>query len=340
VNTQHGPEYRDSGQHAKWPRKDDVLGRRLWRGAREEDIRTGIGKCFGTFGELLQGVLPGQEREFLVTLPVARYSTARFTAFAGSHEICVYPSHKEKSRQLAEKLLHVFDPDAGGLLSVQSELPAGKGFASSSADMVATARAIQSALGVSISRAFLAQVMSSIEPSDGVMYRGIVSFYHREGVLRKFLGYLPSLFIVGIDEGGQIDTVKFNERSKPLGQVHRAEYKNLLLGIERAVAHGDLKSVGEISTRSAILNQHILPKNHLDLLLDMRRRYKTLGVVATHSGTQLGLLLDPDSSNHSQSLPAIFNELSQYCPDVRVHRTHGFHRPDGPAGEPLRLQAI
>jgi uncharacterized protein involved in propanediol utilization len=304
--------------------KNDVHGYRLWNQAREEGARTGIGRCFGSFGELLQGVLPGQEREFLVTLPIARYSTAKFTALSVSREIYVYPSYKEKSRRLAEKLMRIFDLDTGGFLSVQSELPTGKGCASSSADMVATALAIQAAFGVSISRASLAQLMSSIEPSDGVMYQGVVSFYHREGVLRKFLGYLPSLSIVELDEGGQVDTVEFNGRSRACGQARRAEYENLLLGIERAVARGDLRSLGEISTRSAILNQDILSKAHLDLLLDMRQRYEALGIVVAHSGTQLGLLLDSNSLNHSQSLPAIITELAHYCPEVRIHLTHDF----------------
>ena len=306
----------------------DVHDYHLWKEASEVDTKTGIGSCFGTFGELLQGVLPDQEREFLVTLPIARYSTARFTAFSESREVCVYPPHKDKTRRLADKMMHVLDLDSGGSLSIRSELQPGKGFASSSADMVAAALAIQSAFGVSISRASLAQVMSSIEPSDGVMYRGIVSFYHREGVLRRFLGCLPSLTIVGLDEGGQVDTVEFNERSKPFGRAHRAEYEYLLLGMERATARGDLRTLGEISTRSAIMNQEMLPKNHLDLLLDMRRRYEALGVVVAHSGTQLGLLLDPESSNHSQSLPAITNELLQYCPDVCIHRTHDFRTPN------------
>jgi L-threonine kinase len=82
--------------------------------------------------------------------------------------------------------------------------------------------------------------------------------------------------------------------------------------------------LGEISTRSAILNQDLLPKPHLDLLLDMRRRYKALGIVNAHSGTHLGLLFDPGSLNRSQSLPAILNELAQYCPNVGVYRTHDF----------------
>ena len=303
---------------------EDVFGHRLSDRAREEATRTGFGRCFGTFGELLQGALPGWGREFLVTLPIDRYSTAAFAASSGSREVRVFPSHKEKSRRLAESLMHAFGLRSGGVLSVQSELPSGKGCASSSADMVATALAVQSAFGISIPRASLARIMSEIEPSDGVMYRGIVSFYHREGVLRKFLGCLPPLTIVGLDEGDQVDTVEFNGRPKPFGQARRAEYEDLLLGIERAVARGDLKTLGEVSTRSAILNQDILPKTHLALLLEMRQRYEALGVVVAHSGTHLGLLLGPDSLNRSQSLPAIVDELNQHCPGVSIYRTHGF----------------
>lgn len=286
--------------------------------------RVGVGRCFGTFGELLQGVLPDRGREFLVTLPISRHSTATFTVSPEAREIRAYPSYKEKSRRLAEKLLHIFGRDSGGFLSIESELPAGKGCASSSADLVATARAIQSAFGVSISRASLARVMSSIEPSDGVMYPGTISFYHREGVLRKSLGYLPPLTIVGLDEGGQVDTIEFNARPKPFGRARRVEYEDLLLELERALARRDLHAVGEISTRSAILNQEILPKTHLDLFLDMRRRYDALGVVAAHSGTHLGLLLNPDSSNGSESLPGIVSELSQHRPNVCIHRTYDF----------------
>ena len=39
---------------------------------------TGVSSAFGTFGELLQGVLPEEDGDFLVTLPVARWTMARF----------------------------------------------------------------------------------------------------------------------------------------------------------------------------------------------------------------------------------------------------------------------
>ena len=297
--------------------------------AREGGTRIGVGRCFGTFGELLQGVLPDRGRKFLVTLPIARYSTVRFTTLSGSRDVYVSPSHKEKSRRLAEKLIQILNLDAGGVLLVQSELSEGKGHASSSADMVATALAIQSAFNLSLPPAYLAQIMSNIEPSDGVMYRGIVSFYHREGALRKFLGYLPSLTIVALDEGGQVDTIDFNKRCKPFSRTKRAKYESLLLEAERAVARGDLEALGEVSTRSAIMNQEMLPKPHLDLLLYMRERYDALGVVIAHSGTHLGLLLDPNSLDYPSKLSAITAELKRHSLNVNIHRTHDFRERRG-----------
>lgn len=292
----------------------------------KKGTRTGVGRCFGTFGELLQGVLPDRNREFLVTLPITRYSIVRFTAFPDFRSVYAFPLHKEKSKRLAERLIQILNPGGGGVLHVQSELPEGKGQASSSADMVATALAIQSAFDLPLSPAILARVMSSIEPSDGLMYQGIVSFYHREGALGKFLGYLPSLTIVALDEGGQVDTVDFNEWPKPFSWAKRAEYENLLFEIERAVASGDLESLGEVSTRSAIMNQEILPKAHLDLLLDMRERHDALGVVIAHSGTHLGLLLDPNSPNYLSKLSAITTELTRHSPDVNTYYTHDFRK--------------
>ncbi len=68
VDTRHSEDYQNSEQHARWHMKNDVRGHMLWKEAREEGARTGIGRCFGTFGELIQGVLPGQEKEFLVAV--------------------------------------------------------------------------------------------------------------------------------------------------------------------------------------------------------------------------------------------------------------------------------
>ena len=294
---------------------------------RGDGAKTGVGSCSGTFGELLQGALPPGGKRFLVTLPITDRSTAEFTALPGTRGVEVFPARKEKSRRLAEELLRTFDIGAGGTLHIRSELPEGKGLASSSADMVATARAIGRACGVRIPRRILARMMSGIEPSDGVMYRGIVSFYGQEGVLRASLGSLPPMTVVALDEGGQVETTGQTGAHAYRGAGRLAEYEDLLLGLESAVGRRHLPTVGEISTRSAILNQDVLPKRYLELFLDLRARHGALGVVAAHSGTCLGLLLDPGSSPYRETFSALMDELAPHRPGVRVYRTRGSDDP-------------
>ena len=292
-------------------------------------MRTGVGWCHGTFGELLQGALPAEGREFLVTLPITEGSTARFTPARRSEGVRVTPPHKEKSRRLAKELIRLYDLGAGGELHIESGLQEGKGCASSSADMVATARAIGSAFGVHIPRRTLARTMGAIEPSDGVMYEGIVSFHQREGLLRDCLGSLPPLTIVALDEGGRAETTELCKHRGGHGAGRLAEYERLLLNLERAVKRRHLPSVGDVATRSAVLNQDALPKECLGLFLDLRARYDALGVVATHSGTCLGLLLDPGSPRYPEVLPKLTDEL-RVCrghgAGVRIYRTRGFQR--------------
>ena len=110
--------------------------------------------------------------------------------------------------------------------------------------------------------------------------------------------------------------------------ARRLAVQELLLELGRAVKRRHLPSVGDVATRSAILNQDILPKEHLQLFLDLRARYDALGVVATHSGTCLGLL-GPGSLRHPDVLPELVGELLAHRPPgVRVyHYAYGFgHR--------------
>ena len=290
----------------------------------KDTVATGFGRCPGTFGELLQGALPAQRREFLVTLPITRGSVARFTPVPGSNDVRVSPSHKEKSRRLAEELLRRYDLGAGGELRIACGLREGKGCASSSADMVATARAIQSAFGIRVPRRYLARTMSAIEPTDGVMYEGIVSFHQREGALRGHLGTLPPLTIVALDEGGTVETAELCRDRGFKSKSRLSEYDGLLRDLRRAMRRRHLPSVGAVATRSAVLNQDVVPKEHLGLFLDLCARHDALGVVATHSGPCLGLLLDPGSPRHLDVLPELVAELRAHGRSgVRVYRTGG-----------------
>ncbi|MEV7601400.1 kinase [Kitasatospora sp. NPDC089797] len=265
------------------------------------DLRTGTARAFGTFGELLQGALPGGP-EFLVTLPVDRWARARFRLDPDG-PLRVFPSHKTKTRRVAEAML-ASRGRAGGVLLLDGDLPEGKGMASSSADLVATARAVGAAVGLDTSPAAVEGWLRPIEPTDGVMHPGVVAFDHREVRLRERLGGLPAATVVGVDEGGLLDTVAFNRVPKAFSPGQRAEYAELLAELAAAVRAGDLARVGAVTTRSAVLNQRLAPKRNLDAMLAVAERIGAEGVVCAHSGTLLGVLLDGDDPDHGPRLAA------------------------------------
>ncbi len=286
------------------------------------DVRAGTDTAFGTFGELLQGMLP-DGTDFLVTFPIARAANAWFR-LEPSGPVRVFPSHKGKALRLTEMLLADAGVAGGGTLVLDSDLPVGKGLASSSADLVATARAVGGVLGLDTSPAALEGWLRQIEPTDGVMYPGVVAFEHRNVRLRGYLGTLPQLTVLAVDEGGQVDTVAFNHRPKPYARADRSEYARLLADLSDAVAAGDLATVGAIATRSAVLNQQLQPKRNLDELGRIAREVGALGVVCAHSGTMIGILLADDDPEYVPRLAVAREACAALFGTVSIFRSLTF----------------
>jgi L-threonine kinase len=279
----------------------------------------GLGRAFGTYGELLQGVLT-DDVDFLVTLPIDCWTTARFEP-ADRGGLTVHPHHRTKSLALARMACHELGHPASGRLTLTSDLPVGKGLASSSADLVATARAVAVAFGAEFTTDDIETLLRRIEPSDGVMYSGVVAYHHREVRLREWIGRLPAMTIVGVDEGGQIDTIAFNRIPKPFDDGDKAEYARLLADLVATVRASDLTGVGAVATRSATLNQKLRPKRLLEPLRRICDEAGGLGVVAAHSGTALGILLAADDVFHAEKLAHCRRECRALAGNVHVYRS-------------------
>lgn len=293
---------------------------------------SGVGTAFGTFGELLQGVLPEQDGDFLVTLPVARWTRATFRPDPHMGEVVVRPARKQKALQLARTIVEQTPRPTGGVLTVNSVIPEGKGLASSSADLVATARAVGQALGIAMPAARIERLLAGIEPTDGVLYPGIVAFHHRSVRLRAVLGSLPAMTVVGIDEGGAVDTVDFNRIPKPFTTADRHEYARLLDRLTGAVRSRDLAEVGRVATRSALMNQSLRHKRSLERMRDVCREVGGLGVAVGHSGTTLGVLLDAADPACTHRATAAARACTELAGGVSVYRTLSF--PDAHFPEP------
>lgn len=282
------------------------------------DTSVGIGIAAGTFGELLQGVLPSN-RNFLVTLPINKYSYAKFYPNNITNELQVFPAHKKKAERLAKIILKYFNFPIQGVLHIESEIPEGKGMASSSADLVATAKSINNYYKLDISNSLLESFMSEIEPSDGVMYDGVVSYYQREAILRSHLGYLPHLKILAIDEGGIIDTIEFSKRRNEFLKLDKYQYLKMLKELEAAIRKQDVITIGKIATRSAIMNQKLKENKLLDEILNINQLVNGLGVVIAHSGTCIGILLDGNCSNLETQIAVGAHNLKKFADEALVY---------------------
>lgn len=258
-------------------------------------IRTGEGHCNGSFGELLQGVLPGQKR-FLVNLKIKNHSRARVhlssCQYMGEKEARYAESYRRYSKSY--KILRNILTDLGChddyLIEIDSDIPVGKGLSSSTADMVATVRAAEQALSVPLKNEYVSRMITEIEPNDGLNWPGSAAYHHTTGVLIYNWDYVPPLRILGLDLGGTIDTVEFNKKPRTWSEAETGGYRDLLKEVADAYERKDADALCRIATESTRRWQSVLPKAELPAVEALMAETGAKGIINTHSGSFLGLI--------------------------------------------------
>jgi L-threonine kinase len=270
---------------------------------------TGWARCPGTCGEWVQGAKDGVP--FLIGCPVDRFVEAVAFQFPSleqqinrdypfeSIKNWGLPKDKEKTRTVLEKLLKANNfPSSQVKIQLISELPSGKGMASSTADMVAAMVAVSELLSIPWEASSLAQLALEVEPTDPVMFSGITEFAHRDGSYVKSLGpVIPANFLM-LDWGGSIDTQSFNAKSGLSVHYRRNELKikEALLLFYEGMEKGNLEKIAQASTLSAQCNQEINPKPEFENFLSWVVQNGGLGVVTAHSGTILAGIFSAQTS--------------------------------------------
>ena len=260
--------------------------------AREPEGPAGVSsvRAPGVCGELVQGMLDGHH--FLVTCPVDFYS--RVTVEIRQDGGVSGPEDCPKSRAAVEAALdYLGRAGAGAALKVSNPIPRSKGMGSSSADVAAAIAATGLALGEELAPDVVARLALSVEPSDGVMFPGIVLFDHREGRVFEAMGPPPPMEIVALDFGGSVDTLEFNRTDRrSQWEALNGETNRALDLVRRGVREGNPALVGQGATISSIASQRILEKPQLPLVTAFAETVGAVGVCVAHSGTVIGVLLD------------------------------------------------
>lgn len=276
----------------------------------------------GVFGEFLQGVR-SDNRAFLITSPVDIYSIADFTFDSNSKYIRISDPTKFKAQLLANKLYDKFNLTEGGIMNVQTQFPIGKGLGSSSADLVAIARTLSHAYSLNLTPQAIEELIRGIEPTDGVMYPGIVSYFYKDVQLNKPLGYIEGAMILGVDEGGEVDTLEYNKVKRDYSAEEKRIYDKLHNDLEIAVKNNDISSLGKVSTQSGLLNQRFNCKKLFNDFLKISNDLHLPGVVVAHSGTYLGFLLDKTKSYFPQIVEELKKMIGYFGHNCEIFHCRG-----------------
>ena len=233
----------------------------------------GSAEAIGHAGEILQGVIDGEC--FLLTLPAPGLRSIATAVPAALWSID--PPSKSKALRAAQ--LAAPGPWS---LQIQSSIPVGRGYGSSTADCVAAVRAV-----AQFNSEQIAAILHQAEAAcDSTMFGDEpVVFLPRQGrIVKRLRGRWPCAHVTVIDLGGEaVDTL-----ATPLPSYtphDHQDFVRLLEKLEAAFAEGHLEQIAQVATESAMIHQAHRPHPSWAATYRDLMAAGALGVARAHSGT-------------------------------------------------------
>lgn len=250
-----------------------------------------------TCGEFVQGAIDG--KDFLVNCPINLYSYAE--AHKSGNAGCQL-NDPLKFSKIAAATAHValkYDLDMAHVIHVYSDIPRGKGMASSTADISAALHCVADSLFLQLSLQEFAKILTEIEPSDCVHFPGIAHVNHLTGKHIESMPAPHNLRALIVDCGGEVDTVAFDrDRARGIYRENQIKITEALYTLKRGLYRNDNYAIARAATMSAELSQLILYKPQFNELLIRSTALGALGVNCAHSGTVLGILYEGNKYLH------------------------------------------
>lgn len=249
------------------------------------------GVCPASCGEFVQGML-GKE-EYLSSYAIDLYSAAEVKEKLSN--INIGPS---KSRRAIEKVFERFDlpikESKNISLNIHSEIPVGKGMASSTADIGATIVATLGLIQKSLTSEEISKIASTIEPTDSIYIEKNTIFNPLNGEIIKYLGNIRNSKVVILEPNKTLSTTKI--RNTPNYKDIKTQNKDIIREafymLEEGIKNNDLHLVGKAATLSSLANENIHKKQGLKEIIEISKNYGAYGVNVAHSGTVIGILME------------------------------------------------
>lgn len=256
------------------------------------------GTCRGHRGELLQGAawLGDKRKRFLIDLPDNTVgSEASLDLWpGGTGKVTIHPDTYTKAKRAIELLIQ---RKLGGrhdaLLRLTTRGRVGRGYGTSSSDVLAAIRAFErAATGVCLGQAEIGSLLVEAEQaSNPIHVDQPCVFAHREGLELERFAAFPPLLVLGFDDP-TLDDVLTDGFARARYTERQFEAFGTLIKLgKHACTTGDCRSLGVMATRSAEINQEYLPKR-LNVMMAVLSKTGGVGVAVSHSGSVAALLFD------------------------------------------------
>ncbi len=270
------------------------------------------GICPASCGEYIQGQL--ETGEFLSSYCVSLFSKAIIKKNSGSiNKPMSYPKAVSAMKKTFEYFGEVKALENLSL-EMTSNIPRSKGMASSSADIGAVIGASCAYLGINITADKASKIAAEIEPTDSIFHKHSVAMNPLSGELITDIGTVSGIKTLILEPPTKIKTIEVRKKDNysNFKRVNQETYKLLLSEFEQAVGSNNLKALGRVVSKSAVLNNDLLPKPYLLEVMEIATKLGAYGVNIAHSGSVMGILLDVNDSAKLYKEEFIKQNLSKY----------------------------
>lgn len=284
-----------------------------------KSFRSASAFASATCGELAQGYLNGHD--FLINSPI-NYFAEVAVEIKKTRDITLSCDSYRKVKGIVNAFKSKLNLHEMGLhINIQSNIPRGKGMASSTAELTAAILACCNAMNVTLTDEEIVSLLLEIDgSSDGVFLPGITQCNHLNGDVHTYFGIPPALGFIIVDTGGEVSTKGFDrKRAREIAMQHQNTLHNAVRLIGEGFEKQNAALIAQGATLSAQVNQHVLYKEPFQDLLHGTKEAGALGVNCAHTGTVLGVMFDPLTTNTSKLMQRV-ESLVPNMPILGVYR--------------------
>ncbi|MET3557129.1 L-threonine kinase [Streptococcus rupicaprae] len=239
--------------------------------------------CPASCGELFQ-CTDGQ-KEYLLSYGIDRGSWVDI----GSTETFEEEFPEKMTRVLKRRF-----PSLSVPMNYGRTVPVGKGYSSSTADLVACLQAVSVTIGEPLTAEQLTRWCAEIEPTDSVAFADWTVIDPLTGEVIYQTDWKPKLFVYVLEPEQLIETISLPRMTIDSAYPWKDSI-NLLEVFKQACQLQDVQLLGQVASQSALLNNQRLPKPYLPELLELAKGHAALGVNVAHSGSVVGILLTKEA---------------------------------------------